>query len=141
MDDVKIKVENSGIVKLNFFDDFPDGNLTIAEGGENIPFDIKRVYFINNLFNKKSVRGKHAHKELEQIILCINGHFTLNLDDGNIKQSVFLDDSHVGIKLGRMLWHEMKGFSNDCVILVFASEHYDENDYIRNYQDFLNLTK
>lgn len=139
MEEPNIIVKNSGTIKLSFFDDFPDGNLTIAEGNKNIPFDIKRVYFINNLFNKKSVRGKHAHQKLEQVIFCINGRFTLDLDDGINKQSITLDDSHFGIRLGKMLWHEMKDFSNDCVILVFASDYYDEKDYIRDYGEFLKL--
>ena len=84
----KIKVKNSGIIKLQFFDDFPDGNLVIGEAEKNIPFKIKRVYFINSLFNKKSQRGLHAHKKLEQIIFCVNGHFTLRLDDGKTKQNI-----------------------------------------------------
>lgn len=135
--ELEIHVKNSGVLTMTFFDDFPDGNLTIAEGMKNIPFEIKRVYFINNLFNKKSVRGKHAHKELEQVIFCINGQFTIDLDDGTTKQSIVLDDSHYGIRLGARLWHEMRDFSNDCVILVLASEYYNEDDYIRSYDEFL----
>ncbi len=137
MEEKDIIVKNSGVINLQFFDDFPDGNIIIAEGEKNIPFEMKRVYFINNLFNKKSVRGKHAHKELEQIIFCINGRFTLDLDDGVNKQSIVLEDAHCGIRLGPELWHEMRGFSNDCVILVLASDYYNEDDYIRNYDEFL----
>ena len=90
----KIKVKNSGIVKLQFFDDFPDGNLIIGESNKSVHFQIKRVYFINNLFNKKSIRGKHAHKKLEQIIFCVNGHFTLTLDDGRDKQKINMDNPY-----------------------------------------------
>lgn len=135
----KIKVKNSGIIKLQFYNDFPDGNLVIGEAKKSVPFEIKRVYFINNLFNKKSIRGKHAHKKLEQIIFCINGHFTLNLDDGRTKQSILMNDPYYGVKLGVELWHTMTGFSNDCVILVLASDYYDGKDYIRDYGEFMRL--
>jgi len=139
MENKDIIVKNSGVIKLQSFDDFPDGNISIAEGKKSVPFEIKRVYFINNLFNKKSVRGKHAHKKLEQIIFCVNGRFTLDFDDGVNKQSIVLEDAHSGIRLGPMLWHEMRGFSNDCVILVLASDYYNEDDYIRNYDEFLKV--
>lgn len=137
----KIKVKNSGIIKLQFFNDFPDGNLVIGESNKSVPFAIKRIYFINNLYNKKAGRGKHAHKKLEQIIFCINGRFTLNLDDGKNKQSVLMNSPYIGIRLGPMLWHTMTNFSPDCVILVFANDYFKENDYIRNYQVFLNYIK
>ncbi len=136
----KINVKNSGVVKLQCYEDFPDGNLVIAEARKNIPFTIKRVYIINNLFNKKAVRGKHAHKKLEQIIFCINGSFVLRLDDGKHKQRIAMNDPSVGIRLGPMLWHTMLNFSSDCVILVFASDWYDEKDYIRAYDEFKRLT-
>lgn len=137
----KIKVKNSGVIKLQSFNDFPDGNLIIGESKKTVPFGIKRVYFINNLFNKSAARGKHAHKKLEQAIFCINGYFTLNLDDGKNKQSIFMNDSRYGIILGPKLWHVMVKFSSDCVILVFASDYYKESDYIRNYKDFLEYAK
>jgi hypothetical protein len=137
----KIKVKNSGIIKLQFFNDFPDGNLAIGETNKNIPFKIKRVYFINNLYNKKAGRGKHAHKKLEQIIFCINGRFTLNLDDGKNKQNFLMDDPNYGIRLGPKLWHTMTNFSPDCVILVLANDYFNEKDYIRDYQEFLKYVK
>jgi dTDP-4-dehydrorhamnose 3,5-epimerase-like enzyme len=137
----EINVKNSGIIELQFHNDFPDGNLIIAEAQKNIPFEIKRVYYINNLFNKTAVRGHHAHKELNQIIFCINGSFTLGLDDGEAKQEIVMDEYHLGVKLGTMLWHTMYNFSADCVILVFADDYYKESDYIRNYDDFKNIIK
>ncbi len=137
----KIKVKNSGVVKLKFFNDFPDGNLVIAEAKKNVSFEIKRVYFINNLFNKRSVRGKHAHKTLEQIIFCVNGYFKLHLDDGRNKQNIMMDDPYTGIQLGPRLWHEMSNFSSDCVILVLASDYFKEDDYVRHYGEFLSYIK
>ncbi len=132
----KIKVKNSGVVKCQFFNDFPDGNLVIAEGRRNIPFPIKRVYFINHLFNKKAHRGWHAHKKLEQIIFCVNGHFRLTLDDGRTKQTINFDNPYYGLRLGPRLWHTMTRFSPDCVILVLASDYYRASDYIRDYGEF-----
>jgi hypothetical protein len=137
----KIKVKNSGIVKLQFFNDFPDGNLVIGEARKNVPFSIKRVYFINNLFNKKAKRGYHAHKKLEQVIFCVNGRFTLHLDDGRTKQSIIMDDPYYGVRLGPLLWHTMGSFSPDCVILVLASDYYRAGDYLRDYDQFIDYLK
>jgi dTDP-4-dehydrorhamnose 3,5-epimerase-like enzyme len=132
----ELRVKNSGFIDLSCFKDLPDGNLFIAEAGKQIPFEIKRVYFINTLANPKAIRGKHAHRKLEQAIFCINGSFTLHLDDGTTKQRVVLKDSSRGVHLGRMLWHTMSSFSYDCVILVLASDHFNERDYIRSYEGF-----
>ena len=137
----KIKVKNSGIIKLQYHDDFPDGILVIGEAKKNIPFDIKRVYYISNLSNPKGIRGKHAHKKLEQYIFCVSGSFRLELDDGETKQSLLVDSPYYGIRLGVKLWHTMKKFSRDCVILVLASDYYDKNDYIRNYNEFLEYVR
>ena len=136
-----LRVKRSGIVKLQFFKDLPDGNLFIAESMKDIPFDIKRVYFINNLANPKALRGKHAHKRLEQVLFCINGSFVLHLDDGQLTQRITLNDPAVGIRLGPRLWHTMSSFSYDCVILVLASDHYDESDYIRDYKSFVSYVR
>lgn len=133
------RVRNSGLIPLQFFKDLPDGNLFIAEAGRQVPFDIKRVYFINTLANPKAVRGHHAHRTLEQAIFCISGSFTLNLDDGVVKQRLLVNDPSCGVRLGPMLWHTMSSFSYDCVILVLASDRFDEADYIRDYDEFLRL--
>lgn len=138
---MKIKVKNSEVINLKFFKDFPDGDLFIAEAKRNIPFAIKRIYFINNLSNERAVRGQHAHKKLNQIILCINGSFKLTLDDGHRKQTIMLSDPSMGVILGPMLWHTMTDFSKDCVILVLAGGYFDERDYIRDYGRFLDYIK
>ncbi|MCK4744837.1 FdtA/QdtA family cupin domain-containing protein [Candidatus Parcubacteria bacterium] len=137
----KIKVKNSGIIKLQFYNDFPDGNLVIGESNKSVPFKIKRFYFINNLFSPKAIRGKHAHKKLEQIIFCINGQFTLNLDDGESKQGILMNDPYYGVRLGPKLWHTMTKFSSDCVILVLADDYFEEDDYIRGYKQFLEYVR
>lgn len=138
---VEIIVRNSGLVPIQMIEDYPDGNLGVAEQEKNVPFEIKRVYFITGFDHQEAVRGKHAHKELEQIIFCLNGSFDLTLDDGEKRQVLQMDNPYVGIKLGRLLWHEMTNFSKDCVVLVLASDFYDEADYIRDYQEFLTLVK
>jgi len=137
----KIKVKHSGIVKLQFFNDFPDGNLAIGQIDKEIPFKIKRFYYINNLFNEKNTRGRHAHKKTEQCIFCLNGRFTLEIDDGKNKQTILMDSPYWGVLLGKMLWHNMKNFSHDCVILVVANSCYEQSDYIRDYDEFLKLAK
>ena len=98
---------------------------------------MSRIYYINNLHNSRAIRGKHAHKRLEQIIFCINGFFTLSLDDGKEKEKIVIDNPYLGLKLGRLIWLTMANFSKDCVILVLANDYYDESDYIRDYDEFL----
>ena len=137
---MKLHVKNSGLIEIQKFRDERDGCLCILEVGKHIDWDIKRVYYINHLEGGVSVRGKHAHKELEQYIFCIQGSFNLNLDDGVNKQSINMWQDNQGIRLGPMLWHEMHSFSSGCVIMVVASDVYNENDYIRSYEEFKKLT-
>lgn len=134
-----IIVKNSGYVELKLIRDARDGNLVILEALRDIPFEAKRIYYITNLENSVSVRGRHAHRNLEQIIFCIQGSFTLGLDDGFKQQRILMNRVNIGIRLGQMLWHTMEDFSNGCVLLVVASDYYDEHDYIRNYDEFLQL--
>lgn len=141
MDKEKIRVRNSGIVTLTYIEDYPDGNLYIGEALRNVPFEIKRFFLIKEFDNARALRGKHAHKKLKQVIFCVNGSFTLRLDDGRKKQIIKMDNPRRGVILGRLLWHEMDEFSKDCVIPVVASDYYDESDYIRDYDEFLNLVK
>ncbi|MCP3964751.1 MAG: WxcM-like domain-containing protein [Lentisphaerae bacterium] len=138
MDNKPIIVKNSGYVELKRIVDERDGVLSIMEGQHDVPFDIKRVYYINNLENLQSVRGKHAHKELKQVIFCINGSFVLTLDDGEKKQDIHMWRDNVGVILGKELWHTMHSFLSGCVLLVVASDFYKEEDYIRDYEEFLN---
>lgn len=134
-------VKNSGFIHLKYFEDYPDGNLAIGEGLKEIPFEIKRFYFINTLHHQEAIRGKHAHRNTEQIIFCINGSFTLNLDDGETTQTIAMDTPYVGVMLGKMLWHDMTDFSEDCVILVVANDVYKEGDYIRDREEFEKIIK
>jgi dTDP-4-dehydrorhamnose 3,5-epimerase-like enzyme len=140
--DNKSIVKNCHFLEAQKFKDGFDGWLGILENGKNIPFDIKRVYFIYNLLNhEKVVRGKHAHKKLEQALFCVNGACDIMVDDGGRKKEIRLDRPDIGLYLGKMVWHEMKNFQNNCILLVLASDYFDEADYIRNYEEFIEYVK
>jgi dTDP-4-dehydrorhamnose 3,5-epimerase-like enzyme len=117
-----------------------NGSLIALEENKNIPFDIKRVYYIFD--TKEGVRrGFHAHKSLEQVLICINGSCNILLDDGTEKTVIKLENRNEGIHIKKMIWHEMFNFSADCVLMVLASDLYYEEDYIRDYNDFKNYPK
>ncbi|MCB4205443.1 FdtA/QdtA family cupin domain-containing protein [Deferribacterales bacterium Es71-Z0220] len=116
------------------------GSLIAIEGGYDIPFDIKRVYYIFD--TKKGVeRGFHAHLNLKQVCIAVKGSCTFVLDDGKRREEIRLDRPNKGLFIEGLIWREMKDFSPDCVLVVLASEHYDENDYIRDYNKFLKEVK
>jgi dTDP-4-dehydrorhamnose 3,5-epimerase-like enzyme len=123
--DFKIKGDNTG-------------SLIALEEERNIPFQIKRIYYI---FDTKSniKRGKHAHKKLQQVLVCVCGSCKIKLDNGEEKTEIKLDKPENGLLVDKMIWREMYDFSKDCVLLVLASEYYDEADYIRDYAKFLKL--
>lgn len=138
---MQIKVNNCKYIELKQIVDENDGVLSVAEYDKEISFNIKRVYFIYGLTNPKALRGFHAHKKLEQAIFCINGSFKLMVDDGENKQYVYLNNPNHGIYIGTELWHKMFEFSTDCIIVVLASDFYEESDYIRDYDDFIATIK
>lgn len=114
------------------------GSLIALESNKSIPFNIKRVYYIFD--TQKSVsRGFHAHKQLEQIAVCVTGSCRMILDNGKQRESIWLDSAKKGVWIKEMIWREMHDFSDDCVLLVLASEFYDESDYIRDYDEFLGV--
>jgi dTDP-4-dehydrorhamnose 3,5-epimerase-like enzyme len=112
------------------------GHLVALEANKPIPFEIKRVYY---LFDTREgvARGFHAHKNLKQVAVCVKGSCRFVLDNGRVKESIVLDKATTGLLIEGLVWREMHDFSPDCVLLVMASEHYDEADYIRDYQQFL----
>ena len=112
------------------------GNLVALEKGVEFPFDIKRVYYIWGT-QKDAVRGKHAHRALEQVIICTSGSCDFILDDGKEKVTIHLDNPAQGLHMKHNVWREFTNFSPDCVVMVLASEHYNEADYIRDYDTFL----
>lgn len=134
----KLAVKQTKWIVLPTIRDGYDGILSVAEQNHDFPFTIKRVYYIYNLMNHESVlRGKHAHRELHQVLFCINGSCNILLDDGVQQQEIQLALPHVGIYLGTNLWHTMHNFTNNCILLVFASDYFEESDYIRDYNEFL----
>ncbi len=121
--------------------DFPPlgderGSLVALEGQKTVPFAIRRVYY---LFGTKEgvSRGFHAHRNLLQVAVCVTGSCRMVLDDGRSREEAMLDSPTRGLFIRNMVWREMHDFTPDCVLLVLASEHYDEADYIRNYDLFL----
>ena len=129
------------IIKLIDFHPLGDerGSLVAIGGIKDVPFDIKRVYYIFGTEQGVS-RGFHAHKELKQVAVCITGSCRMLLDNGEKKESVLLDSATKGVLIDTMIWHEIHEFSDDCVLLVLASDHYDESDYIRHYEEFKKIT-
>lgn len=114
------------------------GHLVALETNKTVPFDIKRVYY---LFDTKEgvARGFHAHKNLKQVAVCVKGSCRFILDNGKSKESIVLNNATTGLIIEGLIWREMHDFTKDCVLLVLASEHYDEADYVRDYQKFLEL--
>lgn len=112
------------------------GSLIALEGNDMIPFDIKRVYYIFGTQSGVS-RGFHAHVHLKQVAVCVAGKCKMRLDNGHEQQEIWLDSPDKGLLIEGLIWREMHEFSPDCVLMVFASEPYDESDYIRNYTEFL----
>ncbi|NBI87919.1 WxcM-like domain-containing protein [Lachnospiraceae bacterium] len=116
------------------------GQLVALEEYKDIPFEIKRVYYMYDTANGVH-RGFHAHRSLEQILVCIHGSCKVLLDNGREKKVVPLEKPYEGLYISNNMWREMYDFSPDAVLLVFASQLYDESDYIRNYDEFLKFTE
>jgi len=116
------------------------GQLVFLEECKDVPFEVKRVYYIYGV-KDGARRGFHAHKSLEQACICIHGSCKVMLDDGKERIDVVLDDPTKGLYVGNAVWREMYDFSEDAVFLVLASEYFDEQDYIRDYDQFLAYLK
>lgn len=129
------------IIKYDFPPHGDDrGQLVAVEAMKDLPFEIKRVYYIYDTLPGVR-RGYHAHLNLQQILLCVNGSCKIHLDNGTDTAEVTLDKPNEGLYISNDMWREMYDFSPDAVLLVLASEYYDEADYIRNYEDFIKLVK
>lgn len=129
-------------VKLFHFPPHGDdrGQLIAIEEGRDLPFDVKRVYYIYDTLPEVR-RGFHAHRCLEQILICVSGSCKIHLDDGHDTAEVVLDVPTKGLYIANDMWREMYDFTPGAVLLVLASEYYDEKDYIRNYEDFLRMIR
>jgi len=113
----------------------PRGNLSFIEGNNHIPFAIKRIYYLYDV-PSGATRGGHAHKTLNEVIIALSGSFDVMLDDGAKIKRVFLNRPHYGLHIPPGLWRELENFSSNSVALALASNIYDEDDYIRNYDVF-----
>lgn len=125
------------LIKLIEFKNLGDdrGNLVSFEGNRNIPFNIKRVYCIYAT-KDNVIRGLHAHKTLKQVAIALKGSCKFILDDGLKREEIILNSQTQGLLIDSCLWREMHDFSEDCVLMVLASQLYDESDYIRDYKEF-----
>lgn len=118
----------------------PRGNLSFIEGEHHIPFSIQRVYWIYDVPGGE-IRGGHGYRSLKEFIIALSGSFDVVLNDGK-KQKVFsLNRSYYGLYVPNLVWRSLKNFSTNALCLILASSNYDENDYIRNFDDFLNILK
>lgn len=113
-----------------------EGLLSVVEHGKQLPFVVKRMYFISGT-PEKVKRGFHAHKKLKQLLICLAGSCTLDLDNGRATVSVTLSSASNALLIDGVVWREIYNFSKDCGLLVLADSVYDEDDYLRNYNDFL----
>lgn len=130
-----MKISDCQIIDLPKIHD-PRGNLTFIEGGDHIPFEIQRVYYLYDVPGGAE-RGGHAHKALHQLIVAMSGSFDVMLDDGRDKRRVHLNRSYHGLYVCPMIWRELDNFSSGSVCMVLASNRYDERDYYRVYAEFM----
>lgn len=128
-------VQDCALVQLPRFTD-ERGSLSFAEGGVHVPFEFKRIYYLYKI-PEGAERGAHAHKALHQLLIPIAGSFNILLDDGKRKRRISLSRPDRGLYIRPMIWRELENFSRDAVCVVLASERFDERDYIRSYDQFV----
>lgn len=128
-------MKNCRIINFKKIGNSNVGFLIALEENREIPFNIKRIYYVYTV-PKEIKRGFHAHKRLEQVLICMNGSVKIKVDDGNGKRIFELNDLSKGLYIGPGIWREMHDFNQNAVLLVLASDYYNENDYIRDYETF-----
>ena len=132
----KASVFDCSMIELDKHHSERKGNLSVVENGDTLPFDVKRVYYLYDVPGGES-RGAHAHKNLKQLIIAASGSFTVTLDDGKVKRSFTLNRPYQGLLVVPGIWRELDDFSSGSVCLVLASEKHDAEDYIRDYEEFI----
>ena len=134
--ETKFSVYDCGIITLDRHHSQRKGDISVIENGETIPFDVKRIYYLYDVPGGES-RGGHAHKELQQLILAASGSFTVTLDDGKVRRTFNLNRPYQGLLVKPGIWRTLDDFSSGSVCLVLASEKYDAEDYIREYNEYI----
>lgn len=132
----KFSVADCRIIEFDKHHSERKGNLTVIENGETLPFDVKRVYYLYDV-PAGEARGSHAHRTLEQLMVAASGSFSVTLDDGRNKKTFFLNRPNQGLYIKPGMWRDLADFCSGAVCMVLASELYSEDDYIRDYDDFL----
>ena len=132
----KFNVFDCSIIELDKHHSDRKGNLSVVQNGETLPFDVKRVYYLYDVPGGEE-RGAHAHRDLSQLIIAASGSFTVTLDDGNCKRSFFLNRPYQGLLVKPGMWRDLDDFSSGAVCMVLASEFYEEEDYIYDYDEFI----
>ena len=132
----KYSVYDCTMIELDKHHSDRKGNISVVQNGDTVPFDVKRVYYLYDVPGGES-RGAHAHRELSQLIVAASGSFRVTLDDGNCKRSFLLNRPYQGLYVKTGLWRDLVDFSSGSVAMVLASEVYKQEDYIRDYDEFL----
>lgn len=132
----RFSVQDCRVIELDKHHSDRKGNLTVVENGKDLPFNVQRAYYLYDVPGGES-RGSHAHMELEQLIVAASGSFMVTLDDGREKRSFLLNRPYQGLYVKSGMWRDLSDFSSGAVALVLASDVYKEEDYIRDYQEFL----
>ena len=133
----KYSVYDCSVIELNQHHSDRKGNLTVVQNGLTVPFDVKRVYYLYDVPGGES-RGSHAHRELSQLIVAASGSFRVVLDDGSVKRSFILNRPYQGLLVKPGIWRDLDDCSSGAVCMVLASEVYQPEDYIRDYDEFIN---
>ena len=136
----KYNVEDCGIIELDRHHSQRKGDISVVENGKEVPFDVKRIYYLYDVPGGAD-RGGHAHKELYQLIVAASGAFTVELNDGTNKQAFTLNRPYQGLLVKPGIWRTLTDFSSGAICVVLASEKYDEKDYIRSYDEFVEFRK
>jgi len=131
----KTSVYNCSVIEIDKHH-HEKGNISVIENNTTVPFEVKRIYYLYDVPGGES-RGGHAHKELRQLVIAASGSFDVTLDDGKVKRTFSLNHPYQGLLIVPGIWRELNNFSSGSVCLVLASMEYDENDYIRDYKEFI----
>lgn len=114
------------------------GNITVVENEMNLPFSVKRIYYLFDIPGGES-RGGHGHVVLEQLIIAVSGSFDVSIDDGKVRRTIQLNRPNIGLHVRPGIWRDLSNFSSGAICLVLASHPYNESDYIRNYEEFISF--